>query len=90
MAYRTFYTVHPESDATPPAPLDIAFLSTVVLDAAAIPGSDVFEDLRQLSKRCDGQFHDCPDRAGIDRHIARRVSGGLLDLGLEADPPPGF
>lgn len=90
MAYRTFYTVHPESDATPPAPLDIAFLSTVVLDAAAIPGSDVFKDLRQLSKRCDGRFHDCPDRAGIDRHIARRVSGGLLDLGLEADPPPGF
>lgn len=90
LAYRTFYTIEPAGAAIPDRPLDIAYLATVILDAAAIPGSDVFQDLRRLARDCDGRFHDCPDRAGVDRHIARRVAGGLLDLGGEPEPDASF
>ncbi|MCB1425282.1 MAG: sulfatase-like hydrolase/transferase [Brucellaceae bacterium] len=89
MAYRTFYTVSPQTGATAPAPIDIAYLSTALLDAAGIPGSDVFKDLRRLAGHCGGRFHDCPDRAGVDRHIARRIAGGLLDLGGDDAAAPG-
>lgn len=89
-AYRTFYTVHPAGAPVPDRPVDIAYLATVVLDAAAIPGSDVFQDLRRLARTCDGRFHDCPDRAAVDRHLARRVAGGLLDLDGGAETDPAF
>lgn len=91
IAYRTFFTI---SDGDGPAalpglpsdgPLDIAYLGTAILDAAGIPGNDVFADLRELAAHCSGRFFACPDRGRVDDHLRRRMAGGLLNIG----PQPG-
>lgn len=66
-------------------PLDIAYLGTAILDAAGIPGNDVFADLRELAAHCSGRFFACPDRGRVDDHLRRRMAGGLLNIG----PQPG-
>lgn len=85
LAYRTYYTLTgsglPERQpAQQDGVLDIGFLGTEILEAAGIPGSDVYIDLAALKRLCGGAFYDCPDRDAIDRHLRRRIDGGLLDL----------
>ena len=45
-----------------------------------MPGSDVFEDLATLKQTCKGAYYECEDREAVDRHLRRRIDGGLLDL----------
>ena len=87
LAYRTYYTLggREATDSwTPPlqgdAAMDIGFLGSEMLEAAGIPGSDVFEDLAALKRYCNGAYYECPDREAVDRHLRRRIDGGLLDL----------
>lgn len=85
LAYRTYYTLTgsnlPERQSTPnDGLLDIGFLGTEILEAAGIPGSDVYIDLAALKRLCGGAFYECPDRDAVDRHLRRRIDGGLLDL----------
>lgn len=84
LAYRTFYTI---SSTNPTAPgerqdraIDIAFLGPKLLEAAGIPGSPMFQDLAVLERVCHGAFNGCALREEIDRHLRRRIDGGLLDL----------
>lgn len=85
LAYRTYYTLsgsglptrQPELNDSV---LDIGFLGTEILEAAGIPGSDVYVDLAALKRLCGGAFYNCPDRDAVDRHLRRRIDGGLLDL----------
>ncbi|MBZ9739473.1 MULTISPECIES: sulfatase-like hydrolase/transferase [unclassified Mesorhizobium] len=91
LAYRTFYTLstfnhplrHPMPDT---APLDVAFLSASLLDAAGLPMSPMMADLVRLRDHCSGRFHGCRDRAAVDAHLRKRVDSGLLHLFPQAAP----
>lgn len=91
LAYRTFFTAADSEGPValpglpPKNPLDIAYLGTAILDAAGIPGNDIFLDLRELAALCGGRFFACPNRDRVDDHLRRRIAGGLLDIG----PQPG-
>ncbi len=87
VAYRTYYTLTSSAGTSPPKPapeneasIDIGYLGTDLLQAAGIPGSDVFEDLATLKQACKGAYYECEDREAVDRHLRRRIDGGLLDL----------
>lgn len=84
LAYRTFYSVSSTNQTVPDerkkTAIDIAFLGPKLLDAAGIPGSPMFQDLAVLERLCEGAFHDCARREEVNRHLRRRIDGGLLDL----------
>ncbi len=84
LAYRTFYSISSTNQKVPgerqDTAIDIAFLGPKVLDAAGIPGSPMFQDLAVLERVCDGAFNGCARREEINRHLRRRIDGGLLDL----------
>lgn len=91
LAYRTFYAVktfnHPLKHALPDYPaLDIGFVGASLFDAAGLPMSPMMRDLVALRDHCAGLFHDCADRAAVDRHLRRRIDSGLLHLFPEAAP----
>ncbi|MCV0393945.1 MAG: sulfatase-like hydrolase/transferase [Rhizobiaceae bacterium] len=84
-AYRTHFAVHSfghplDMDAFGEGPLDVGFLAASLLEAAGLPSSEMFTELARLRRLCAGRFHDCKDRAIIDRHLRRRVDSGLLAL----------
>ena len=60
--YLTYYMVK-SNFAGPPLPhypmLDIAFLPSMVLQAAGLPQDPYFAALSQLRNRCDGRYDDC-------------------------------
>lgn len=56
------------------APLDLAFLGGLVLDAAHLPKDAYFEANTRLRERCDGHFADCADRSVLDSYLARVFS----------------
>jgi hypothetical protein len=64
--YLTYYMVK-SNFAGPPLPayptLDIAFLPTMVLQAAGLPADAYFAAATKLRDRCQGRFDDCPDKA---------------------------
>jgi hypothetical protein len=58
----------------PPLPpqfdaLDVAYLGTVVLDAAGLPLSDTYRERKELMIRCRGRHHDCPDMPEFNRRL---------------------
>jgi phosphoglycerol transferase MdoB-like AlkP superfamily enzyme len=60
--YLTYYMIK-SNFAGPPLPhypmLDIAFLPSMVLQAAGLPQDPYFAALSQLRNRCDGRYDDC-------------------------------
>lgn len=64
--FLTYYMVK-SNFAGPPLPsypaLDIAYLPSMVLQAAGLPSDAYFAASTQLRNRCDGRFTDCPDKA---------------------------
>jgi phosphoglycerol transferase MdoB-like AlkP superfamily enzyme len=60
--YLTYYMIKSNFDG-PPLPhypmLDIAFLPSMVLQAAGLPQDPYFAALSQLRERCDGLYDDC-------------------------------
>ncbi|NCT68685.1 MAG: sulfatase-like hydrolase/transferase [Rhodanobacteraceae bacterium] len=68
--------------ALPPreGPLDLAFLGSLVLDAAGLPKNAYFEANARLRERCGGRFDDCPDRAVLESWMAHAF-GVLRVLG---------
>ena len=64
--YLTYYMVK-SNFAGPPLPtyptLDIAYLPTMVIQAAGLPADSYFAAATRLRDRCQGRFDDCPDKA---------------------------
>ena len=80
----TYYRID-SNLAAPPAlpahrPLDLAFLGSLVLDAAGLPKNAYFEANARLRERCGGRFDDCPDRAVLESWLAHAF-GTLRVLG---------
>ena len=69
--YLTYYMI--KSNFTgPPLPrypmLDIAFLPSMVLQAAGLPQDPYFAALTQLRDRCDGRYEDCAVPGALDSY----------------------
>lgn len=71
--FLTYYMVK-SNFAGPPLPsypaLDIAFLPTMVLQAAGLPADPYFSAAIALRERCQGRFDDCPDKALLASYYA--------------------
>ena len=71
--FLTYYMVK-SNFAGPPLPsypmLDIAYLPTMVLEAAGLPADPYFAAATALRERCQGRFDDCPDKALLASYYA--------------------
>jgi len=71
--FLTYYMIK-SNFAGPPLPnypaLDIAFLPTMVLQAAGLPADPYFSAATELRERCQGRFDDCPDKALLASYYA--------------------
>jgi hypothetical protein len=71
--FLTYYMIK-SNFAGPPLPdypaLDIAFLPTMVLQAAGLPADPYFSAATALRERCQGRFDDCPDKALLASYYA--------------------
>ena len=78
----TYYALDGIRYRPPPLPsldvLDVAYLGTVVLEAAGVPLSDAYRERRRLMLLCNGRYHDCPAREEILRFHRRLINSGLL------------
>jgi hypothetical protein len=85
LAYRTYYTIHAfdyqlDMTAFPTGPIDIGFLGAALIQAGRLPTSPMYRDLIALNAHCGGRFHDCADRAAVDRFLRKRVDSGMLNV----------
>lgn len=85
VAYRTYYSIHSfnyqlDMSAFPETPIDVPFLGAALMKGAKLPTSHMYRDLIALSEHCQGRFHDCADRAAVDRFLRKRVDSGLLNV----------
>lgn len=84
LTFRTFFAVHSYGHFVDYSqleePIDVAFLSASVIQAAGLPSSEVFRDLVRLRDDCGGRFSSCQNRALIDDHLKRRVNSGSLNV----------
>ncbi len=92
IAYKTYFTVHSfnydlDLKAFGDDPLDVGFLGAALVEGARLPVSPMYRELIALKDLCAGRFHDCKDRAAVDRHLRRRVDSGLLDVLPEKAAP---
>lgn len=80
--FETFYSVTPlgfsPSVALPRFALDIAYLGVTLLESAGLPLGPAYEAQRALRDHCLGAFHNCADRAAVDRYLSRMVRSGRL------------
>lgn len=58
--------------------LDVAYLGTMVLEAAGVPLSDSHRERRRLMMLCKGRYHDCPAREEVLRFHRRLIDSGLM------------
>lgn len=82
-AYQTFFTVNAFGTPLNMRPfdferLDVGYLGVSLLESAGLLNSPMFADLAALRDRCGGRLYSCPDRAAVDKHLARRIASGLL------------
>lgn len=93
VAYKTYYSVHAfgydlDWSAFPETPIDVPFLGAALIKGAKLPTSPMYRDLTSLNELCQGRFHDCKDRAAIDRFLRKRVDSGLLNVLPELNAKP--
>jgi len=78
----TYYALDTIGYRPPPLPslrmLDVAYLSTILLEAAGMPLSDSYRERRRLMMLCHGRYHDCPLRDEVLRFHRRLIDSGLL------------
>ena len=82
----TFYAMQGNSFLVPPVPsydpLDIAYLGTMVLEAAGLPLSPAQRERKRLMVACEGRYFGCEPRSRIlafHRRLMIRASCGPLD-----------
>jgi hypothetical protein len=81
-ARTTYYAVDAVRYRPPPLPglesLDVAYLGTVLIEAAGLPLPDSYRERRRLMLLCAGRYHDCPARAEVLRFHRRLIASGLM------------
>lgn len=82
-AFYTYYSV----DAVgyqPPAPpsldaVDVAYLGTILLEAARLPLPDSYQERKRLMWLCNGSYHGCIHKTEIMTFHRRLMNSGLMD-----------
>jgi hypothetical protein len=81
-AFVTFYAMTGNDFIVPPLPeydvLDVAYLSTAILQVAGLPLSEAQQDRKRLMATCEGQFFDCKQRDQILVFNRRLINSGLI------------
>jgi hypothetical protein len=81
-ARMTYYALDAVRYRPPPLPsldtLDVAYLGTMLLEAAGVPLSDSHRERRRLMLLCKGRYHDCPAREEVLRFHRRLIDSGLM------------
>jgi phosphoglycerol transferase MdoB-like AlkP superfamily enzyme len=82
-AFITYYAVDGVRYAAPPLPaadvLDVAYLGTVILEAAGLPLSDLYRERKRLMVLCEGRYQGCPAPGEIPNLHRRMIDSGLMD-----------
>ena len=81
-ARMTYYALDAVRYRPPPLPsldtLDVAYLGTMLLEAAGVPLSQSHRERRRLMLLCKGRYHDCPAREEVLRFHRRLINSGLM------------
>jgi hypothetical protein len=81
-ARMTYYVLDGVRYRPPPLPrldvLDVAYLGTIMLEAAGVPLSDAYRERRRLMLRCKGRYHDCAAREEVLHFHRRLIDSGLM------------
>ncbi len=81
-ARMTYYVLDGVRYRPPPLPsldmLDVAYLGTVLLEAAGVPLSDSYRERQRLMTLCKGRYHDCLAREEVLRFHRRLIDSGLI------------
>ena len=81
-ARTTYYAIDAVRYRPPPLPslgsLDVAYLGTVLIEAAGLPLPDSYRERRRLMMLCAGRYHDCPARAEVLSFHRRLIASGLM------------
>lgn len=82
VGFVTFYAVTGLNYVVPPLPeydpLDIAFLGTVMLEAAGIPLPEAYQERKRLMAVCNGQYYGCERRDEILSFHRRLINSGIV------------
>ncbi|MBI5830016.1 MAG: hypothetical protein HZB20_10880 [Chloroflexi bacterium] len=83
VALDTYYALDTVGYRLPPLTalerVDVPYLGTLLLEAAGLPLSDVYRERRRLMLRCQGRYHDCPEREEMLKFHRRLIDSALLD-----------
>lgn len=82
IGYQTFFAVNgvgfvPARVESPPL-LDVAYLGTVLLEAAGIPLTDAYKQRKRLKEICQGRSFDCPRREMVLSFHRQLLDAGLV------------
>jgi hypothetical protein len=58
--------------------LDVAYLSTVLLEAAGLPLPDSYRERKRLMELCGGRYYDCPAREQVLSFHRHLIDSGLM------------
>jgi hypothetical protein len=82
LRFITYFAIDGISYTPPPIPtpetMDVPYLGLIILEAAGLPLSDTYRERRRLMERCNGRYHDCPDRAQILQFHRRLIDSGIV------------
>ncbi len=82
-AFFTYYSVDAVGYRPPPQPaldyVDVAFLGTILMEAAGLPLPESYRERKRLMWLCRGRYHDCPDRDEVLTFHRRLMNSGLMD-----------
>jgi phosphoglycerol transferase MdoB-like AlkP superfamily enzyme len=78
----TFYALTAYNYSPPPLPdydvLDVAYLGTVMLEAAGLPLSEAQRERKRLMAVCEGRYFGCEPRSEILAFHRRLINSGLV------------
>ena len=79
--YVTFYAMDGHNFVVPPLPdydvLNVAYLGTIMLEAAGLPLSEAQQERKRLMVDCEGRYADCEKALIFNRRL---INSGLLQL----------
>jgi hypothetical protein len=81
-AFATYYALDAVRYRLPPLAaletLDVAYLGTVILEAAGLPLPAAHRERKRLMELCAGRYADCGAREEILRFHRRLIDAGLI------------
>jgi hypothetical protein len=82
--YITYYSMLAQNLTVPPLPvfdpLDVAYLGTVIMDAAGLPLSGSQLERKRLMAACNGRYFGCVPQSDIMAFHRRLINSGLVKV----------